>query len=160
MTSVLEMALADLEDAQADINMRGDYAKTIAALKEAIKNQGEPVAWLSPNGLQASTSRMLNGTPLCHCTSVPAGEPVARVVIKTGDISFYLAEWLREPNDGDLLYTSAPTIPEGWQLVPVAPTPKMIHEGQMSRLCQVTGSESAAAIYKAMLSAAPKGDKP
>lgn len=128
MGSVLEMALEALKYHREQTRAIPKSDAAIAALKEAIKNQGEPAYWLSAKGDLFSSRELAE--------QFGATEP-------------YLP-----------LYTSTPTIPEGWQLVPVAPTPKMIHEGQMSRLCPVTGSESAAAIYKAMLSAAPKGEQP
>ena len=109
--------------------------EAIAALKEAVKTQGEPVAFIH------RTKRQDHLSFFNSLDTISAHETYLETVALCP-------------------CTSAPTIPEGWQLVPIEPTPKMIHEGQMSRLCPVTGSESAAAIYKAMLSAAPKGDKP
>lgn len=49
------------------------------------------------------------------------------------------------------------TVPEGWQLVPVEPTPDMQRAG-----CQIPLSKAARhnVVYKAMLAAAPKPEAP
>jgi hypothetical protein len=48
----------------------------------------------------------------------------------------------------------APVVPEGWVLVPIEPTQKMIDEARYSRTCWVFGKDDSESIYKAMLSAA------
>jgi hypothetical protein len=62
------------------------------------------------------------------------------------------------PNVGDKLYTSTPTIPEGWQLVPIEPTEEMLDEiaGAKWNLLSPTKQANEIAAYKAMLSASPK----
>lgn len=132
MTSVLEMALEALEYHREQTRAIPKSDAAIAALKEAIKTQGEPGAWL----IRGWRGYEDNATDSGLTAELAKSQGATVTPLYT--------------------YTSAPTIPEGWQLVPKHPTPKMIHEGLMSRLCPVTGSESAASIYKAMLSAAPK----
>lgn len=77
-----------------------------------------------------------------------AGEPVAEVDRdKPGGIKWVPNVALRK---GTKLFTSAPTIPAGWQLVPKEPTPEMIFFAD-----SVDWSEYQYDVYKAMLSAAP-----
>ena len=54
------------------------------------------------------------------------------------------------------LYTSAPTIPEGWQLVPIEPTEHQCFQGVYATEKPII-KEDALAIYRAMLSATTKG---
>ena len=95
--------------------------QAIAALKEAIKQQGEPVAWIKPEWLNGSYRGALSPV-----TTYPQVDYVP-------------------------LYTTTPTIPEGWQLVPIEPTKTQLRCGQLG----IT-TTFAKAIYKAMLSVAPK----
>lgn len=136
MKTVLEMALEALESMQeekrdymvrnnlGDPTLETNYklaVSAIAALKEAIKNQGDPVAIAHPR----------NRT--FYVTANP------RQLEKLG---FSLEDSIEIP-----LYTSAPTIPEGWQLVPIEPTPEML---------EAAGGHIFEDTYEAMLSAAPK----
>lgn len=141
MSNVLEQALEALESLQEEKrdymvrNNLGDPTKetnyklsvtAIAALKEAIAKQGEPVAIVK------------------H---------------QVGGVAVHI---LGDLKPGDLLYTSAPTIPEGWRLVPIEPTPEMINAACD---CQDADPEDGCESetyhgYKAMLSAAPKGAQP
>lgn len=73
--------------------------KHAVILKEAIKQQGEPVAWIRFRS---------DG-----CYDGPLMDSQMESVRKTS------GAWTP-------LYTSAPTIPEGWQLVPKEPTTKML----------------------------------
>lgn len=55
------------------------------------------------------------------------------------------------------LYTTPqPAIPDGWQLVPVEPTPEMVSAATDSR---VTDDPWPVGVYKAMLAAAPEVPK-
>ena len=63
--------------------------------------------------------------------------------------------------DKQPLYTQAPAIPEGWQLVPIEPTPEMIEAGRNAPMILAGNDEDDAPqdyinVYEAMLSAAPK----
>ena len=112
MNNVLEQALEALEESHA-LNVNwvsvaepemlshlSEYRvvikmgeEAIASLKEAIKTQGEPVAEVvSRHSDDSCYSR--NGATIIE------------------------AELLVDLPVGTKLYTSAPTIPEGWQLVP------------------------------------------
>ena len=111
----------------------------IAALKEAIKQQGEPVGVFGGKRYTPENTT-----------------------------EFWGNLYLDDVTAGDLLYTSAPSIPEGWiefrpapipegwQLVPKEPTVEMI------RFAGKCVPKSPAAQYRAMLSAAPehKGEQP
>jgi hypothetical protein len=137
MKTVLEQELEALEiyvDGSIATNeSRQDAITALAALKEAIKQQGEPFGYVEP--WQPGFVKAI-GCCLCDIERNPVGKNTLPV------------------------YTSAPTmlseqapcdIPEGWQLVPKEPTPTQVRCGQLG----VT-TTCAIAIYKAMLSAAPK----
>lgn len=108
------------------------YERTAAELSALKAGQGEPVAWLEIGEDEI-------GRP----------EPVAAHV--------------NEPNIADHrkipLYTSAPTIPEGWQLVPIKPTPEMETAGRV-KAAMWQGRDIHTAVWYDMLSAAPKPSKP
>lgn len=55
------------------------------------------------------------------------------------------------------VYTSAPTIPEGYVMVPVEPTDDM-QEAGCDVDCPQDGAPTPYSVYKAMLAAAPKGE--
>lgn len=92
-------------------------------------------------------------------------EPVA-TVIKEGDSRYWTSERLWTFPDGKYpLYTQAgaqaqpaPSVPEGWKLVPIEPTQEMTNHVIDERLeALVAGKEHTFIdIYKAMLAAAPK----
>ena len=113
------------------------HKEAIAALKEVIKQQGEPVAW------RWSES---NGARWFDWRTDWGYHEAAK---KHGCLIEYA-------------YTSAPTIPEGWQLVPKEPTQKMLETAYLRIESEGvhTTPWMRGTIYKAMLSAAPKGDKP
>jgi len=133
--NVLEMALEALE-------IVWENHPAIDALKEAIKQQGEPVGEVVNSG--ASWDQI--------------------VLVKFSGV---------RPALGTKLYTSAPTmltaqapcdIPEGWQLVPIEPTPEMLVDGRDADFEWSVSDDDRnglSVIYKAMLSAAPerKGEK-
>ena len=120
----------------------------IAALKEAIKQQGEPVAY---------GDRL--GTPYQATYCIPS----------TG-----VPEWMRCMTP---LYTSAPSIPEGWLTVcseemqrgkltsnplkfEFAKSRGMKDLEEVHSWMAKTRRNFTEMVEKAMLSAAPKGDKP
>ena len=92
------------------------------------------------------------------------GEPVAIVNLESGSRFTNCIKWLTDDLliNGTKLYTT-PTIPEGWQLVPIEPTSEMILaavKGQSNRTTVPRDDELAAGMYYDMLAAAPKlGDK-
>lgn len=57
-----------------------------------------------------------------------------------------------------VLALRGPAIPEGWQLVPVEPTPEMLKAGQY-RVGNLSTEKWFAVSYRAMLAAAPKGEQ-
>ena len=61
------------------------------------------------------------------------------------------------------LYTSAPSIPEGWQLVPIEPTSEMLEAAYKSHWTIQVADDAyefnAENPYKAMLAAAPKPEE-
>jgi hypothetical protein len=123
--NLLEQALEALKSSEKYLPAGHEHAAVmiaIAALKEAIAKQSEPVVYWNGKGS----------------------------IIPAEDIS-YLPNW--DDYYPIPLYTSAPTIPEGWQLVPKEPTPTQVRCGQLG----VT-TTCAIAVYKAMLSAAPTHD--
>ena len=78
------------------------------------------------------------------------GEPVGEVVMFNGfkDIRYNV----KDVEVGDKLYTSAPTIPEGWQIVPIEPTDEMFIAGDKFMEC----TSSLGEAWESMLAAAPK----
>lgn len=80
-------------------------------------------------------------------------EPVA--IINNTSLGFM--RWLCNelPPHGTKLYTSAPTIPAGYVLVPVEPTEEMILAGDAFMEC----ASSLGEAWEAMIAAAPKHTK-
>ena len=144
--NAMKMALEALKTYREFVKLHGlkfgNGDEAIAALTEAIKQQGEPVAW-----------RITTHDGIVWIGAHPSSLPNHK----------------SEP-----LYTSAPTIPEGWiefrpapipegcQIVPKEPTPEMMratlgwYDGG-----KTYGEQAVISSYKAMLSAAPeyKGEK-
>lgn len=82
------------------------------------------------------------------------GEPVAWM-----DNDGNVSDWNCEGAFSIPLYTSAPTIPEGWKLVPIRPTKQMILAAvkeQSNRTTVPSDDALAAGNYYAMLAAAPE----
>jgi hypothetical protein len=133
MKTVLELALEALERCTKHDDR--DY-DAVTALEEAIAKQGEPVAWMQSNHL----SKLINN----HCD---AESMLARCSSRQ-----------LQP-DYKALYTSAPTIPEGWQLVPKELPHKIVldlwRDGHVEPAFTWTATLNK--LSKAMLSAAPKG---
>jgi hypothetical protein len=126
MEQALEALQEYIDKSIATVDARQQALIAIAALKEAIKQQGGPVIWITEGHLrEVSNGNILN----CYCA--PEKDRFADVP----------------------LYTSAPTIPEGWQLVPIEPTPEM--EEALRR----AAGYHPRTVYADLLSAAPKGDK-
>ena len=91
------------------------------------------------------------------------GEPVAYLVYSStrNEQEFLYEDEIGDEDGSEItpLYTSAPTIPEGWRLVPIEPTLAMIEEGYAQawiRNPSNFGDKDAIFVYKAMLAAAPK----
>lgn len=125
----LQKTIAELEE-ERDATpgaVNEDAANALAAMKLALASlEAEPVAWL------------LSGGGAKNNVSFDSGNAYA--------------DPLREVTP---LYTvpPAPVVPNGWVMVPVAPTEEMLAE-----LCLVKGWTDRAlnARYQAMLAAAPK----
>lgn len=122
----------------------GTRQDAIAALQEAIKQaepvaasttqQGEPVGYVNPEALAWLGKPRVCEIKLCY-----------------------------QPDNGNSvpLYTSAQTIPEGYQLVPIEPTPEMLAGGIEADIKWQSSDDERngfSVIYEAMLSAAPKGE--
>jgi len=118
--------------------LKSSLAET-PTLKEAMSRQGcekstqqgEPVVWMQSNHLDKFKHNACGSESMLARCSVRQLHP-----------------------DYKPLYTSAPTIPEGWQLVPKELTPEMIVAGERERRSHV-GNMNPVTTYKAMLSAAP-----
>jgi hypothetical protein len=127
--------------------------KTIAALEEAIKQQGEPVIEKASDIVDFDDFELG-----WRERGKNQGEPVGIYHNKTMRCG---VEWLtgNPLADGTKLYTSAPTIPEGWQLVPKALDASM--RGILANYFEVASKGGVFlfdAFWNALLSAAPKGE--
>ncbi len=69
-------------------------------------------------------------------------------VILENDIAVWMADFV--------VAQPAPSIPEGWKLVPVEPTEKMKHAGRAAAWSNAVAYNETRDIYKAMLAAAPE----
>lgn len=181
MSSVLEQALEEAfklgaEYAFASTGINEGLTVTpvelnsnpdLAALKEAIKNQGEPVGYVRKYALEhlknTQAHTVIDAAPRTDDdVALFVSSPEKRyqcigVVDANGDI------YPGQPDPGTQIYvalnadvdTSAPetsltSLPEGWQLVPKEPTPEMYATCDNERLAQI--------YWRKLLSAAPKGE--
>ena len=119
----MELALEALElhGQQYPHMVKGYCIDAIAALKEAIKQQGEPVGVTYP------------------CYVCGEGDSVR-------------VRWFdgKRPPAEVMLYTSAPTIPQGWRLMKIEPTDKMLESIYRS------STYHPRTIYADLLAAAPE----
>lgn len=163
MKTVLEQAL------EALVTGKGKF-DAIAALKEATKQQSEmDEAIAAGDGTlhgaidhwqerAESFERGFNAHKKLLAKAIKQkGDPVACMQAEPINPKFYRVH----PDIKECwglwtipLYTSSPTIPEGWQLVPKEPTTEMLKACWGTRYC---GDDNN---YKAMLAAAPKGPQP
>lgn len=125
-------AVLDGDQTNADLSVFDDM---YAALKEAIKQKGAPVAWIATD---------FDG-------HADVGLTKEQAKARAGE---YCNEFIP-------LYTSAPTIPEGCQLVPKVMTSNMIEAFHDTVTFHIEYGEDVyvdndEAVYKAMLSAAPE----
>lgn len=109
-----------LEEAMREIR---DLRKQVAKYKEAIAQQGEPVAIMDYKS--------------------PYMENCIRWTVT------------HRPPDGTKLYTSAPSIPEGWQLMPTTLRANMYRAAVDVWSENRYFGDNLKAAYKAMLSAVP-----
>lgn len=121
--------------------MKGQDWLDVEPFFEAIKQRGEPVATLRVTMETHDMGQSLAPNPPFKCAIAYA----SKVAIDM-------------PLGKHKLYTSAPTIPEGWQLVPIEPTPEMVEAANDEPQWRVSAWEVTTRRWKAMLSAAPKGD--
>ena len=119
-----------------------------------ISSSAEPVMCPGCEGLPANSN---NPCAVCG-KKAPEAEPVARV---TGYYAGYLSIATidgRVLPTGTALYLAppAPSVPDGWKLVPVEPTPEMMRSGM-----NVPFNKAARhnAVYRAMLKEAPQPPK-
>ncbi len=139
MSNVLELALEALNSLFPSMldgeNVCKLRTEAIAALKEAIKQQGEPVAWLTYD----------------NC-----GRPMLWIDYQEA------ALYCDEDDTPQPIYTSAPTIPEGYVLVPddllvrVSASLGAFTSDEGWRQVDMDNMDNLDAI----LSAAPKGEQP
>lgn len=121
MSNVLKLALEAL--LISDARLYDEGKKAIAALGDAIKMQGVPVAWWN-NKYSPPMFSITKGAPGMGA-------------------------------EGEPLFTQAPTVPEGWQLVPITPTNEMTLAAVQASLSH-KGQINGVPQYKAMLTAAAK----
>ena len=108
------------------------HPEAIRLAREALQSVAD---WLSAPDESAFSDEQMAALrlALAALNALPAGgEPVARVVSWT-NASYgrnYRLEWLRDVPEGARLYATPPAQPaaqrEGWQWVPVEPTPEML----------------------------------
>ena len=161
-----------------------DAAQALTLAREALEANHEwhmrddPIAYID------SDMEKLNERAIAALSAAPAGEPVAPANallacdIQPRPLRYPLSDYHRAGSDGplhatwedkphrllyDLIaavrYYAAPApaepAPEGWRLVPVEPTPEMLDAWPNHR----HGAGHEAAIYRAMLAAAPTATK-
>ena len=166
MSSVLEMALEALKYHREQTRAIALSDTAIFALEEAIKNQGEPVRGAYFDGVSVVLCAIGHEHGQRLYTSAPVkqqGEPVAWLIrgwrgYEDNATDSGLTAELAKSQGATVtpLYTFAPTIPAGWQLVPVEPTLEMLDAGDQ----YMGGLSSLGEAWGAMLSAAPKGEQP
>ena len=122
------------------------------------------------NSLEAYDDSVLEGGGEIHCQEeignllaaieeIEKAKPVAwriKQFNEDGEMCGWIYHQIR--NEGQPIYTHpAPTIPEGWQLVPKEPTDEMNNTGQLATESWWAhmGNRNVH-IYKAMLAAAPE----
>lgn len=182
IANALELALESLEKYRGQLDQYGKHSaiESIAALEQAIKANAESVQQQSEPALVrfAANGGYDEVDPVerlrFFCSLAMQGkdwldveqffdaikqrdEPVGEVVAATGSLGdAVIIKWISEyrPSIGDLLYTSVPTIPEGWKLVPKEPTEKMIVAAWREDQYKDQDPEWRD-LYYAMLSAAP-----
>jgi len=137
----------------------------VTALKEAIKQQEvdgrvQLIAMLDLLNLCADqlNNQLDRLGKDCEAIKRQQSEPVAWMWLLDGEVWDLCATKdrfipMRSSHAQIPLYTSAPTIPEGWQLVPIEPTPEM-----EEALRRAAGYHQRT-VYAALLSAAPKGER-
>jgi uncharacterized protein YbdZ (MbtH family) len=210
---VMEMALEALEELEYSYtgtaisypNSKGVEA-AIAALKEAIKQKGEPVFVIFDGPPDHNAQRFVEVEtadrksvsvgweqygdywklgPLHTSAKQAVPDTVSADIALANEINHLTKQLLEIKQQGDPVaylrndnpgghyqvvmsykgeygafpvFTSAPTIPAGWQLVPKEPTPEMIAAAQeQTDLDYRRGAATLASnIYRAMLFAAPE----
>lgn len=141
-----------MTDIKAIIDVHNQKPETIESLRARVAELEESNVQLTAmlNNELGGTTFM--GEPVVAQSALKAsqGEPVA---FQFGKDFCAIANFWPPENVGDTtvrpLYTSAPTIPEGWKLVPIEPTGKMLWAG-------VETYSSSWDIYTSMLAAAPE----
>lgn len=138
--------------------------KMAGAIADAVLNTPEPDKWID-----CGESRPL---PMFHMhTLMQYGERCAEAALawlrSQGEPAAWIGQFdgllYREQADvGDtpLYRTPQPTVPAGWKLVPVEPTPEMCAEGMKGEGCTINdGKLFARDLYSVMLAAAPDPTK-
>ena len=140
--------MAKLEAAEKDIALKERIIDSLGSALNAVANERD--------ALQAKVEEM------------EQQEPVA-TVIKKGADRYWMSERMGTLPDGThTLYLApgehpAPSIPEGWKLVPIEPTPEMMRAAQKAdhdhgnheEWLEYDG-EDVKRVYRAMLAAAPE----
>ena len=137
--------------------------KAVAALKAALAEQAQPVAWQMDVTLDQPACELLYAMV---SPALPDDDNFSEVRLLIGQghsgYGLYVAS-AEYPEEGSELLASlpvstppAPVVPHGWRLVPVEPTPAMCAGG-----FRVSEAEhDPAGVYRAMLAAAPEAPAP
>lgn len=136
MQQALEaLLLCDSKDASKSMS-------AIAALRAALAEQAQPVAWVE---------QIIDDLHALHDTEmiqeIDSGDALIRL-----DDAIAVVEEARDR----LTTPPAPVVPPGWKLVPVEPTQALLDEAWKS----MQGNISAGVTWAAMLAAAPEAPTP
>lgn len=135
----LRQRVKELEGVEEDLDTTSQHNAELQLEFAALKaQQGKPAYWVLPNG------------------KVLPEKYVTRFGSKNdqGEFKYHETEWIP-------LYTAAPSIPEGWQLVPVEPTRDMLFAViRMFTSHTLRGQDTDTRdAYQVLLLAAPKPAK-
>ena len=133
----------------------GDEMTPLQAMKDALGSLGR---FTGEEGSTEDDFRIMDNL-IVAIEEIEKAKPVAwriKQFNEDGEMCGWIYHQIR--NEGQPIYTHpAPTIPEGWQLVPKEPTDEMNNTGQLATESWWAhmGNRNVH-IYKAMLAAAPE----
>lgn len=167
-----------LEDANGELLMVGndfsdpllDAAKEIKSLRQQVEYWRDTVRQELITDYEKQLAALKQLFTDAAFNQRSQGEPVARIIgtkenghrkwfVKPYDALYKVPSQDEYPWHVSVDVYTAPTIPEGWQVVPINPTPAMIEEGYAQawiRNPSNFGDKDAIFVYKAMLNSAPK----
>lgn len=158
----LEAAESDgLEQARL-LGMSGEREAALLSKIEATEKERDNARELADTlALALNTSNHERANLRAKIAQMEKQEPVATVYYKAGNCIRWV-EYLgwQKLKDGTNLYAlpvaqPAPSVPDGWQLVPIEPTQEMLIAGQ-SEWLESAGADPCFYVYRAMLAAAPE----